>query len=66
MYLERKLKRKKIKRILIVVIPILILLIGLSRIYLGVHYATDVIGGFIIAILYLILFIKFIYNAKLK
>jgi len=33
-------------------------LIGISRIYLGVHYASDVISGFLISILYLIIFIK--------
>lgn len=40
---------------------LLIFLIGISRIYLGVHYATDVIAGFIISASYLLLFIRFIY-----
>lgn len=35
-------------------LAILIMLIGISRIYLGVHYATDVMGGFLISIVYLI------------
>lgn len=55
-------KNKKIKYPLVVFLSLLILLIGLSRIYLGVHYCTDVIGGFIIAILYLVIFIKFVYK----
>lgn len=55
-------KNKKIKYPLVVFLSLLILLIGLSRIYLGVHYFTDVIGGFIIAILYLVIFIKFVYK----
>ena len=47
---------KKIRNLLTVLIAILIFLIGFRRIYLGVHYASDVLGGFIISIAYLILF----------
>lgn len=32
----------------VVVAAVVIILIGLSRIYLGVHYATDVLGGYLI------------------
>lgn len=53
---------KKTKYPLIIFLSILILLIGISRIYLGVHYFTDVIGGFVIGFVYLIVFIKYLYN----
>lgn len=36
----------------------IILLIGMSRIYLGVHYTTDVIGGFLVSTIYLILYTR--------
>ena len=42
-----------------VLISVLVLLIGISRIYLGVHYASDVIAGFIMSGLYLIIYINF-------
>ena len=59
-------KNKKIKYPLIVLLSLLILFIGISRIYLGVHYATDVIGGFVIGLIYLRIFIKYIYNHNNK
>ncbi|MDO5556120.1 MAG: phosphatase PAP2 family protein [Clostridia bacterium] len=55
----KNIKNKKIKYPLIVFLSILILLIGISRVYLGVHYATDVIGGFAIGFIYLVFFVKF-------
>ena len=49
---------KKIKIPLIIVLAILIPLIGLSRIYLGVHYTRDVLCGFLLGWIYLIIFIS--------
>ena len=51
--------RKNIK-IVLILLSIIILLIGLSRIYLGVHYFTDVVGAFSFSICYLIIYTKII------
>lgn len=55
-FIWKNVKDKKIKYISCALLGILIVLIGISRIYLGVHYASDVIGGFTISIVYLIIF----------
>ena len=51
-------KNKYVKWISIILLSILICSIGVSRIYLGVHYTSDVLGGFLVSISYLILFIS--------
>lgn len=58
-------KNKKLKIVSMMFLGILIFLIGLSRIYLGVHYASDVLGGYSLAALYLILYISTIKKYKL-
>lgn len=51
-------ENRYVKWISIVLLSILICSIGVSRIYLGVHYTSDVLGGFLVSISYLILFIS--------
>lgn len=51
-------KNKVLKYSLCSLMGVLIVLICFSRVYLGVHYLSDVVGGFLIAILYLMIFIR--------
>ena len=60
----KNIKNKYIKWGLIITLSVLIILIGMSRIYLGVHYTSDVIAGFLISISYLIIFTSIIKNLK--
>lgn len=54
----RYVENKSVKWTLISLISVLICLIGISRIYLGVHYTSDVLGGFLISISYLVIYIS--------
>jgi len=61
-YIYNYVKNKKVKNIACIALSILIFLIGISRIYLGVHYASDVLAGFLFSTVYLGLYIKLIFN----
>lgn len=58
-------KSRKFKYVSIILLSLLIFLIGISRIYLGVHYTTDVLGGYLISISYLMVFIYYIEKKSL-
>lgn len=59
-------KNKYIKWISIVLLSILVCSIGISRIYLGVHYTSDVLGGFLISMSYLVIYISAVNKFLLK
>ena len=56
----KNVSNKYLKWILIILLSLLILSIGFSRIYVGVHYFTDVAGGFLLGLAYLIIYINHI------
>ena len=59
-YAATYLKNKWIQYFIILLLLLLIILIGYSRIYLRVHYTTDVIAGYCFSYIWLILYTRLI------
>jgi membrane-associated phospholipid phosphatase len=57
--LTARIKSRRVRVAMWIVASAMFLLIGLSRIYLGVHYTTDVIAGFAAALIW-ILVVRFV------
>lgn len=58
-YILYKTLKTRWKYLIVFLLAVLIVSIGISRIYLGVHYASDVIGGFSAGLAWLAVFITF-------
>ncbi len=65
-YVRKFVKRKWISNLLTVVLSLVILAVGITRIYLGVHYATDVLAAYVIGFVYLFVFIKILEKRESK
>jgi len=59
-------KQKWLRIILIVLLAVLILLISFSRIYLRVHYPSDVIAGLAVGFIWLVLSLRIIHRIEKK
>jgi undecaprenyl-diphosphatase len=50
----------------LIIAPLYIVLIGFSRMYLGVHYLTDIVAGWIVGISWTLIIISIIYYRRKK
>lgn len=60
----RNIKNVCLRRLIIVLLIIFVFLVGFSRVYLRLHYASDVIAGFCLGLMWLILAEVFLVKTK--
>ena len=53
--INKNIKNKLLKTILTILLLIIIISIGLSRIYVGVHYPSDILGGYLLSLTIIII-----------
>lgn len=56
---NKNIKNKYLKIILTIILSLIILGIGLSRIYVGVHYPSDILSGYILSLVIIILVVNY-------
>ena len=49
---------RRMRGALVAAFGFVIVMVGLSRVYLGVHYASDVLGGFCLSVVWLALYTR--------
>lgn len=65
-YVTKFVKKKWIRNLLVCLLSAIILAVGITRIFLGVHYSTDVLAGYVIGFVYLFVFIKILEKYETK
>ncbi len=58
--INKYVKNKWVKLILDLIIGLVLVLVGFSRLYLNVHYLTDVICGGVLGLICLIMFVRYV------
>jgi undecaprenyl-diphosphatase len=48
----RRIRDRRIRAVIAVLTAVFVLMIGLSRVYLGVHYPSDVLAGFVVGLIW--------------